>query len=75
MASIYCHELQMFHCNPMPKNIQLMQVSIFSYSKDQCHNIEKYGTIVKKICKYYRQGNGNRVFFLNKHYTKYCDKK
>ena len=63
MASIYCHELQMFHCNPMPKNIQLMQVSIFSYLKDQCHNIYKYGTIVKKICKYYRQtsntkGNG-----------------
>ena len=55
MASIYCHELQMFHCNPMPKNIQLMQVSIFSYSKDQCHNIDKYSTIVKKSCKYYRQ--------------------
>lgn len=48
MASIYCHELQMFHCNPMPKNIQLMQVSIFSYSKDQCHNIDKYITFVKK---------------------------
>ena len=55
MASIYCHELQMFHCNPMPKIIQLMQVSIFSYSKDQYHNIEKYGTILKKSCKYYRQ--------------------
>ena len=50
MASIYCHELQMFHCNPMPKNIQLMQVSIFSYSKDQCHNIDKYITFVKKRC-------------------------
>ena len=32
-----------------------MQVSIFSYSKDQYHNIEKYGTILKKSCKYYRQ--------------------
>ena len=39
MASIYCHELQMFHCNPMPKNIQLMQVGIFSYSKH--HQIPK----------------------------------
>ena len=72
MASIYCHELQMFHCNPMPKNIQLMQVSIFSYSKDQCHNIDKYITFVKKRIEY--QDNVDRVFFLNKHYTKYCDK-
>ena len=55
MASIYCHELQMFHCNPMPKNIQLMQVSIFSYSKDQCHNVYKHSTIVKKSCKNYRK--------------------
>lgn len=68
MASIYCHELQMFHCNPMPKNIQLMQVSIFSYSKDQCHNIDKYITFIEY------QDNVDRVFFLNKHYTKYCDK-